>query len=525
MGEDRRAGAGRVLAGRYRLVSVVGRGGMGTVWRAHDEMLHRDVAVKEVQVEPGLSDDEREVRHLRTLREARASGRLNHPGVVTVHDVVDEDGRPWIVMELVQARSLQEVIEEDGTLPPARVAAIGRQMVGALRAAHAIGILHRDVKPANVLITGDDRAVLTDFGIASVEGDATLTHTGRIVGSPAYMSPERVNGDRALPASDLWALGATLYAACEGKPPYHRTDTVAVLAAIVTQEPPEPRNAGPLLPVLRGLLVKDPVARMDADQADALLAQVVAGQHTAHDLRSWGQVADPRVPTQTLNVPGPAMPPPPERRASSRRMLWPVLAGVLGVAVVALAIALALRGDDPKGKAAAAKTTPAARGTAPAPPKKSSRTTPETQAPVIPQGMTPVGNSGYQIPVPQGWTEQRKSADRTLWLDPRSDAYVFVDRTPWTGTPHAHWLQWEREVRANNRLPGYQRLDLTPVRHGGTEAADIEYAWNPGNTRMRAWVRGVIINGRQYAVMMAAPESQWNEWRGDVKNVLDGFRG
>ncbi|MFD0905599.1 serine/threonine-protein kinase [Actinomadura sediminis] len=270
--------AGRLLAGRYRLLSVVGRGGMGTVWRAVDETLDREVAVKEVVLPHGLADDERENRHRRTLREARASARLGHPGVVTVHDVVDEDGRPWIVMELVRGRSLQDIIDADGPLDPGRAAAIGRQVVGALRAAHAIGILHRDVKPANVLVTADDRAVLTDFGIAQVAGDATLTGTGMVMGSPAYMSPERVKGDAALPASDLWALGATLYAACEGKAPHHRSDAMAVLAAVMTQDAPPPRNAGPLAPVLVGLLERDPAVRTNAQQAEEALAAIADGR-------------------------------------------------------------------------------------------------------------------------------------------------------------------------------------------------------------------------------------------------------
>ncbi|MFC6884068.1 MULTISPECIES: protein kinase domain-containing protein [Actinomadura] len=278
-GESKGQDKGRLLGGRYRLLSVVGSGGMGTVWRARDETLHREVAVKEVVLHRDLSADERDTRHLRTLREARASARLNHPGVVTVHDVVDEDGRPWIVMELVQARSLQEIVDEDGPQPPVRVAAFGRQIVAALNAAHAIGILHRDVKPANVLITSDDRAVLTDFGIAQMAGDATLTHAGLLMGSPAYMSPERVKGEKAVPASDLWALGATLYAAVEGKPPHHRTDAMAVLAAVMTQDAPPPRNAGLLGPVLGGLLERDPVQRLSGDQAEAALAQVAASAY------------------------------------------------------------------------------------------------------------------------------------------------------------------------------------------------------------------------------------------------------
>ncbi|HEX2312468.1 MAG TPA: serine/threonine-protein kinase, partial [Thermomonospora sp.] len=268
---------GRRIAGRYRLEALLGRGGMGAVWRARDEMLDREVAVKEVMVRHELSDAEQEAVRERTLREARATARLSHPGIVTVHDVVDEDGRPWIVMELIRARSLQQILDEEGPLPPARVADIGRQTAAALRAAHAVGILHRDVKPANVLITDEGRAVLTDFGIARVVGDATLTRTGLLVGSPAYMPPERAKGEPATPASDLWSLGATLYAACEGRPPHDRSEVMAVLAAVMTEDPPPPRNAGPLTPVLGGLLLRDPVLRLTAPQAEQALAQVAAG--------------------------------------------------------------------------------------------------------------------------------------------------------------------------------------------------------------------------------------------------------
>ncbi|CND60551.1 serine/threonine protein kinase [Mycobacterium tuberculosis] len=265
----------RLLGNRYRLDSVVGRGGMGTVWRARDVMLDREVAVKEVVFPPGLNDDEIGVLYERTFREARASARLNHSGVVTVHDVVQEAGRPWIVMELVLAPSLQDIIER-GPMDHRRVADIGLQMLGALRHAHEKGILHRDVKPSNVLITDSGRVVLTDFGIAQVEGDATLTQTGLVMGSPAYIPPERAQGERAVPASDLWALGATLYAAVEGRSPYERSDAMSSLQAALTEPVPPARNAGPLAPVLDGLLARQPVHRMTAVQAEPLLTRVTA---------------------------------------------------------------------------------------------------------------------------------------------------------------------------------------------------------------------------------------------------------
>jgi len=275
---------GRLLGNRYRLRAPVGQGGMGTVWRAHDELLDREVAVKEVLLPPGLSPEERDILYKRTFREARASARLNHPNVVTLHDVVSEDDRPWIVMELVPAPSLQDILDDRGTLAAAPTAEIGRQMLSALSHAHRAGILHRDVKPSNVLITEDGRAVLTDFGIAQMEGDATLTQTGLVMGSPAYIPPERVQGERAVPASDLWALGATLYTAVEGRAPYERPDAMAALAAALTEEVPPPRNAGPLRPVLDGLLTRSPADRMVATDAMPLLVEVARGADSLNRL-------------------------------------------------------------------------------------------------------------------------------------------------------------------------------------------------------------------------------------------------
>ncbi|MFE7120776.1 serine/threonine-protein kinase, partial [Streptomyces sp. NPDC057654] len=214
--------SGRVLAGRYRLLGELGRGGMGVVWRARDEVLDREVAVKEVRAPSGLLD--REVRQLyaRLEREGRAAGAVSHPNVVTVHDVVSEAGRPWIVMELIRGLSLAEVLEAEHTLSPARAARIGVEVLAALRAAHLAGVLHRDVKPGNVLLANDGRVVLTDFGIAMVEGSTALTMTGELVGSPEYLAPERVLGRQPGPASDLWSLGVTLYAAVEGGSPFRR---------------------------------------------------------------------------------------------------------------------------------------------------------------------------------------------------------------------------------------------------------------------------------------------------------------
>ncbi|MCO5997776.1 serine/threonine-protein kinase [Actinoallomurus rhizosphaericola] len=266
-----------LLAQRYRLLTEVGRGGMGTVWHARDEALGRDVAVKEVILPHGFSDEEREIQHKRTFREARTAARLSHPGVVTVFDVVEEDGRPWIVMELIRARSLEQMIKQDGPLSPRRAAEIGRQMLSALMTAHEAGILHRDVKPSNVLVIDGRsiRAVLTDFGIARAQSDATLTQTGMLIGSPAYIAPERAKGRQAVPASDLWSLGATLYAAVEGKSPFERTEAMASLVAVLTEEPPPAPHAGPLAPVIAGLLRKDQETRLTAAEAGVMLDRIL----------------------------------------------------------------------------------------------------------------------------------------------------------------------------------------------------------------------------------------------------------
>ncbi|MFI2208951.1 protein kinase [Streptomyces sp. NPDC020141] len=266
---------GRLLSGRYRLGGVLGRGGMGTVWRAVDETLSRTVAVKELRFPTSIDEEEKRRLITRTLREAKAIARIRNNSAVTVYDVVDEDDRPWIVMELVEGKSLAEVIREDGTLTPHRAAEVGLAILDVLRSAHREGILHRDVKPSNVLIADDGRVVLTDFGIAQVEGDPSITSTGMLVGAPSYISPERARGHRPGPAADLWSLGGLLYASVEGCPPYDKGSAIATLTAVMTEQLDPPKNAGPLEEVIYGLLAKDPEQRLDDRAARALLTKVL----------------------------------------------------------------------------------------------------------------------------------------------------------------------------------------------------------------------------------------------------------
>src|SRR3954464_1432603 len=263
-----------LIAGRYRLLEPVGSGGVGRVWLARDEMLDRDVAVKEFVPPDWMSEDEQTRLRDRTLREARSAGRLNHSHVVRVYDVVHADGLPWIVMEYVPSRSLHQVINDDGPYPPAAAARIGLAVLDALTAAHRAGVLHRDVKPHNVLIGSDGRVVLTDFGLATFVDDGSITGPGLVVGSPQYVSPERARDGASTVESDLWSFGATLYAAVEGRSPYARDSAMATLMALATEPPDPPVLAGPLTPVLLGLLRHDPATRLTASEVERQLRMI-----------------------------------------------------------------------------------------------------------------------------------------------------------------------------------------------------------------------------------------------------------
>jgi eukaryotic-like serine/threonine-protein kinase len=317
---------GQLVGGRYRLGPHLGTGGMGTVWRATDELLHRDVAVKEVPIPDGLPASEAERLRERYLREARAAARLRHAGVVGVYDVLSEPNRVWIVMEYVEARNLAELLRTDGPMSPERAATLGLQVLEALDHAHRAGVLHRDVKPANVLVCSEnsehgERAVLTDFGVASVSGDASLTRTGHLVGSPAYLSPERLTGGTVGPPADLWSLGCTLFAAVEGRAPFARDEQFAVITAITLEPVPPAPRAGNLSPVITGLLDKDPEQRWDAVRTRAALRRVADGMPVENfSAASWGtppvhggqptwwMPGDPGMPTGSGVSAGPGAP-------------------------------------------------------------------------------------------------------------------------------------------------------------------------------------------------------------------------
>ncbi|TLP55113.1 serine/threonine-protein kinase [Microbispora triticiradicis] len=295
----------RLVGGRYQLMEPIGRGGMGVVWRAHDQLLDRPVAVKEVRYDSAMGDELSDLNR-RTMREARAAGRLTHPNVVVVHDVIEEDDRPWIIMQLVQSRSLGQVIREDGPLSPERTVEFGLQILDALRAAHRQGVLHRDVKPENVLLTDDGRVVLTDFGIARLEADNTMTRTG-LVGTPAFIAPERLRGEAAQRESDLWSLGATLYTAVEGRPPHDRGMAMATMHAVLNEAPAPARRAGALGPVLMRMLAKEPADRPGYDELARQLKR--AARDLAPPPARPDAPAEPVSPAAPVSAPGSASAP------------------------------------------------------------------------------------------------------------------------------------------------------------------------------------------------------------------------
>ncbi|MEU5099496.1 protein kinase [Streptomyces sp. NPDC020996] len=355
-------GGERLVAGRYRLLSPLGEGGMGTVWRARDEVLHREVAVKEVRAPAGLPAQDVERMYARLEREAWAAARVSHRNVVTVYDVATQDGRPWIVMELVRGISLAELLDAEGPLPAERTARIGAEVLAALRAAHAAGVLHRDVKPANVLMSNDGRVVLTDFGIATVEGSSALTMTGEVIGSPEFLAPERALGRKPGPESDLWSLGVLLYAAVEGNSPFRHDTPLNTLRAVVDDELPPPRRAGALAPVIEGLLRKNPAERLSAERAEQDLRLVAAGGTPRADAVGASPYAptvagfpDPQGPTPPMPYPagrnepgtGPGTTADPAPPGRDRRAVAVLVAGLLVVALALAGLTYALldRGD------------------------------------------------------------------------------------------------------------------------------------------------------------------------------------
>ncbi|MFI6689353.1 protein kinase [Streptomyces sp. NPDC050485] len=483
---------GRLIANRYRLVERVGRGGMGTVWRAEDEVLGRHVAVKKLHVPPHLHVDEVQRLHERTRREARSAARISHPNIIVVHDVVDDEGLPCIVMEYIPSVTLGDVMKEQGTLPVGEAARIGRIMVTALRAAHDAGVLHRDVKPANVLLGHDGRIVLTDFGIAVESGASSLTRTGELVGSIHYLAPERLRdgGAEPGPACDLWSLGTTLYQAVEGHHPFGRDTPIETAYAIAADAHEPPRNAGDLTPVIEGLLVKDPDQRMNAHEAERLLGQAAAAG-TA-----------PR--TRTTRLAGAAVPAP---RRGRRAALWIVSAAV--VAATATGGALLWSRSGTASPATSAPVTPAPPSTPP-----------------LPTGYhLETAGQGFSVPVPDGWTAKNVPGNEIAYIGPSGLAGLRVDVVQFAGSdPLTHWRETEEDqTRRDN--PGYERVRMAPTTFRGRPAGYWEFTFQGKARKYRAVELAFTgTDGTQYVVYLSAPNAQWDQYRPVFDTAVKGIR-
>ncbi len=524
---------GRLVAGRYRLLEKIGRGGMGTVWRAEDELLGRQVAVKRVHAPLHLSDEEIATLHERTRREARSAARITHPDVVTIHDVVEDAGAPCIVMEYVPSSTLGELLKRNGTLEPGEAAWIGCRMIAALRAAHAAGVLHRDVKPANVLLGADGRVVLTDFGVAQAVGTSTLTRTGELIGSIDYLPPERVKGGTPSPAADLWALGATLYQAVEGRPPFRKDTPVETAYAIAVDPLEPPRQAGPLTDLIERLLAKAPQDRPSAESVERILHEL-AEQTPAKDTKEPSTTTTQPTPssaTGTTQVVPPGTPEAPQRtgrrraeaRKGGRRAL--LLTGVaVAVAVAAGCGYLFLTG---RGVAGATHHSAGPAPSGPDPTRSAPATEPGTPSPPpVPHGYHLVKEDalGASFPVPDGWRRQVKSGTEIQYLDPSGLVGLTIDVIDSTGaTPLQHWQQIEPQVKA--KVSDYQRVSMQNSSYLGQPASLWQFTFQGRARQFQAVDLGFgPKGGAEHAIYLSAPSADWDRYRPVFDTVKGGFR-
>ncbi|MFJ4535665.1 serine/threonine-protein kinase [Streptomyces tibetensis] len=568
---------GLLVAGRYRLAESIGSGGMGRVWRAHDEVLHRSVAIKELTAALYVSESEQAILLARTRAEARAAARINHSAVVTVHDVLEHDGRPWIVMELVEGRSLADAVKEEGRVEPREAARIGLWVLRALRAAHTAGVLHRDIKPGNVLLGSDRRVLLTDFGIAQIEGDTTITRTGEVVGSVDYLAPERVRGHDPGPSSDLWALGATLYTAVEGRSPFRRTTPLTTMQAVVEEEAAELRHAGPLAPVITALLRKDPATRPDMSEAEHMLAEAAEGrrpngaqayvptqyagttpyrdQHsgtgtgtatggTATGTSGTGPigtgsgshtgtplpplVGNPATGTSTAGTPpyGPTVTGPatgPQPTGSGRRRRLRTLALVVALAAIiggGTAVVLQQWNGPSQGDGSGSTTSTSTQATGGSVPDSWIR----YDDPV-----------GFSLHLPKGWKRKPFGPQGELkQIDYSPDGgrhfvRIAIDASPDFADARSHQEDLEQQVQ---RLVNYKRVTMEDNTYRDRKGSLWEYTWTalakdpPYVAGPRHAVEETYFSrdGVEYAIYMSSPEEDWAKTSKQFKWVLQGWQ-
>jgi serine/threonine protein kinase len=533
----------RVVSGRYALGARLGSGGMGTVWHGRDQLLDREVAVKQIHIPESVSKEERDAIEGRVLREARAAAQLNHVGAVAVYDVTQESGQAFIVMELVTAPSLADLVKSEGPLTPRRAAEIGLQVLGALEAAHAKGIVHRDVKPANVMVTDEGVVKLADFGIASLVDDPRLTSTGLILGSPAYMAPEQAHEQESGPATDLWGLGATLYYAICGRPPFEKPNPIATLTSVVNDPVDMPPEAGELATVIEALLAKDPVQRPETGALKRSLAHAAGlgadvGTQPLQRHPTDTQVIETPVPIAPAPEPVPQpdptpapvprpepvqapvadQPPPttpgPEEdyddyESPSKRPWWIVAVAALAAATLLLFMMLN-QSDDPGGRENRAGSGTATTEAA------TEDTTPDEEESSDP-GEVPADwetysddATGFEITYPPGWqVSDPGSSNSTDFTDPETGSYLRVDwRSPPGDDAAAAWEASSDAFGAAHE--NYQEIRIDPTTYNGWEAAEWEYTYSDGGADLHAINLGFIVDDEYgFALNFQTHEEDW----------------
>ncbi|GLU50070.1 serine/threonine-protein kinase [Nocardiopsis ansamitocini] len=543
-----------LLVGRYRLSRLIGEGGMGRVWEGTDELLDRPVAIKELTINEHLPQQEIEILRTRMMREARSAAQLSHPSIITVFDVVEYEGFPWIVMELVRGNSLSEIIKTRGTISPARAAGIGLQMVSALAVAHQRGIVHRDIKPGNVLVAKGDRAVLTDFGIARLEGASSLTRTGNLLGSPSYLAPEQARGEAAAPYTDMWSLGTTLYAALHGSPPFQRSSPMATLTAVVTEDVPPALAAGPLRPLLEALLDKNPGNRPTVHEAAEILQEVV--QSTPRDepepLPAPAPAAEPVTfepaeATTALPLPPPEPEPvepttsaKPARRGDGSLRTTGLLVLVLLVVAGVIAAILFLVPDGGSPAVPEGAGLPGTAGSSVSAPADASGVPPEASA-GDDEGSPPASaageegeaeaertaepddgydgpelvrhddQTGFAVDVPRGWAQERRGSD-VFFRNP-DGGYLQVAQVDNPQTDAQD--DWEEYAPIGSRgFSGYEEIGIGRVDLDAMDryesASDWEFTFNGNGGRMHAVNRGFHTKEKGYSLFLVHPDDDWD---------------
>jgi tRNA A-37 threonylcarbamoyl transferase component Bud32 len=549
----------RHVADRYVLKAPIGRGGMGVVWRAHDTVLGREVAMKQVVPPATLPPAERRAAQARVMREARAAARLNHPGAVTLYDVVQDGGETFIVMELVGAPTLADLVRREGPLAPERIAEIGAQVASALEAAHRAGIVHRDVKPGNVMVPASGSAKLADFGVASLQGDPRLTSTGLVVGSPAYMAPEQARGEPSGPPADFWALGATMYYAVEGEPPFDRGGSIQTLGAVVSDPPRPMERAGPLAPVLADLLDKDPGARPTGPELRERLARAAdpaatggtrllpPGEDELSTTATLPAQAPVAMPAPVGEHPpvgeGPPVPPPVgERplvgvgvgagRGRRRGALWLAGLAVLLAAGLLVAALAGLFGADRRGGGASATTRRApAAGTATSAGRAPTTTAAPTTATTAGQAGLPAGwtafsdrAGAYTLGVPPGWRPNTGGGSNTTRIEEPGGARTFIvqSKRPPNPLPQA-----SRDYRAfaERNFDGYREVRFDEhASYAGRPAVVFEFLARENGREVHVSHVNFVAGRWGYNVRFTTPAEQWDGSQGLAGQFERAFR-